>query len=146
MRLLRTFFLFALILLSGCASTTPKYPGLVEPSAGKAVVYIYRVDLLAGVDDIAPNVRINFENIGALTRNGYFRVEANPGSAQLALYKLDIGDNVFWPANKDIIVNLDMEPDNTYFVELSLNTTTISFGTTSREVALEAMPGKNLLN
>jgi hypothetical protein len=69
------------------------FPDLIEPSAGKAVVYIYRVDLIVGAVSVAPNVRVNYESIGSLMKFGYFRVEVDPGPTLVALYRLDKGDN-----------------------------------------------------
>jgi hypothetical protein len=146
MKLLHAVSIFALTLLSGCATTMEQYHGLVAPSAGKAVVYIYRIDLCAGIDEVAPNVRVNYQNIGPLTKRGYFRVEAKPGSTQLAIFKLDIGDGIFWPVDKDIVLNLDVQPNKTYFLELALNTTSISLTETSREIALQSIPGLHPLN
>lgn len=144
MKSLRTFMLLFLTLLSGCAST--QAPDLVAPSAGKAVVYIYRVDLSADTGRMVPNVRVNNAGIGPLTRRGYFRIEVNPGPAQVALYRLDKGYETFWPAAQDVIVSLELAPNSTHFVELSLNTTTFSFRETSRDTALQALSGKFLLN
>ena len=147
MKSLRTLFLFLLALLSGCATSMVQAPDLIAPSAGKAVIYVYRVDLFNSAENLAPNVRINYQNIGALTRRGYFRVEVDPGLAQVALYKFDRGEDItYWPAEQNAIVNLKLAPDSTHFVELSLNTSTYSFKETSRDAALQALPGMHPLN
>ena len=146
MESLRTFILLFLTLLSGCAGMA-QAPDLIAPRAGKAVVYIYRVDLSpADTDRMVPNVRVNDESIGPLTRRGYFRVEVDPGPAQVALYRLDRGYETFWPAAQDVIVNLELAPNSTHFVELSLSTATFSFRETSRDAALQALSGKFSLN
>ncbi len=61
-----TLLLSAFVLLTGCASNSARFPGLIAPSPGKAVVYIYRVDTIAGDVRVAPNVRINNESQGPL--------------------------------------------------------------------------------
>jgi hypothetical protein len=147
MKSLRALFLFLLALLSGCASSMAQAPDLIAPSAGKAVIYIYRVDLFTSAESLAPNVRINYENIGTLTRRGYFRVEVDPGPIQVALYKFDRGeDNTFWPAEKNSIVDLKLAPNSTHFVELSLNASAYSFGEVSRDTALKSLSGMHPLN
>ena len=151
MRSRRAFFFFAFALLLGCASGTAQFPGLIEPNAGKAVVYIYRVDLYAGYDRQAPQVRVNYESIGPLMRSGYFRVEVDPGPAQVALYRLDKGDNVwgddtFWRAAQDAIVNLKLAPNSTHFIEFTLDKFLFSFRETSRNRALQSLPNLYLIN
>ena len=125
------FFLSIFVLLMGCASSTAQFNGLVAPSPGKAVVYIYRVDLYVGAPRIAPNVRVNYESIGPLLKYSYFRVEADPGPTQVALYRLDKGDDTYWRAAQDAIVNLTLAPNSTHFVEFSLDTRIFSFRETS---------------
>jgi len=140
MRLHRVFILFAFALLVGCAGSAARFPGLVPPSAGKAVVYIYRVDLYVGGARIAPNVRVNYESIGPLTKYGYFRVEVDPGPTQVALYKLDKEDDTYWRAAQDAIVNLHLAPNSTHFVEFTLDTRIFYFRETSRDKALQSLP------
>jgi hypothetical protein len=151
MRSRRAFSLFALVLLSGCASSTAQFPGLIAPSAGKAVVYIYRVDFNVGAVRVAPHVRVNYENIGPLMRSGYFRVEVDPGPTQVALYRLDKGDtawgdDTFWRAAQDAIVNLKLAPNSTHFIEFTLDRFLFSFRETSRDRALRSLPDLYLLN
>lgn len=146
MRPRRVFILSVFVLLAGCASSATRFTGLVAPSAGKAVVYIYRVDSYVGAARQAPNVRVNYESIGPLLKYGYFRVEVNPGPTQVALYRLDKEDANYWRAAQDAIVNLKLEPNSTHFVELSLDTMLFSFRETSRAAALRALPDLRLLN
>jgi hypothetical protein len=146
MESLRTIFFSFLALLSACAGNVIQAPDLIAPSEGNAVVYIYRVDLSINLDRNVPNVRINNKSIGPLTRRGYFRVEVNPGSAQVALYKIDRGYDTFWPAAQDTIVPLMLAPNSTHFVELSLNMMNYSFKEVSRDTALRALAGTHLLN
>ena len=140
------FFLSAFALLSGCASSTAQFPGLIAPSAGKAVVYIYRVDLYVGYVSVAPNVRVNYESIGPLMKYGYIRVEVDPGPTQVALYRLDKGDDTYWRAAQDAIVNLKLAPNSTHFVQFTLDKRIFSFRETSRDTALRLLPGLRLLN
>ncbi len=146
MKLLRILFLYFLVLLSGCETDTARVPELVAPSAGKAVVYIYRVDQSADTGSMVPNVRINNESVGPLTRHGYFRVEVRPGPAHVALYVLDTGYETFWPLTQDLIVNLNVAPNSTHFVELTLNAAIVKFRETSRKTALPELSGLHLLN
>lgn len=146
MKLLHILFLFLLALLAGCASEMAKVPTLMAPSAGKAVVYVYRVDQSAETGSMVPNVRINNESIGPLTRSGYFRVEVNPGSTVVALYVLDTGYETFWPVSQNLIVNLNLVPNSTHFVELTLNAMVVNFRETSRPIALQGLTGMSLLN
>jgi hypothetical protein len=148
MRSRRAFFLSALALLSGCASSTAQFPGLIAPSAGKAVVYIYRVDLVVGAVRVAPNVRVNYENVGLLMSYGYFRIEVDPGPTQVALYRLDRGDDtdIYWPAAQDAIVNLQLAPNSTHFVMFTLDKRIFSFREISRDTALRSLPDLHLLN
>lgn len=140
----RVFLLFLLALLSGCADS--QAPNLIAPSAGKSVVFIYRIDSVIGADILAPNVRVNDASIGALTRRGYFRVEVNPGPTQVTLYTNDQGSDTFWPVAQNSVVNLKLAPNSTYFVELSLDSMTYHFRETSREKALDALADAFLLN
>lgn len=146
MKLLHILFLFFLVLLAGCATNAAKAPNLIAPSAGKAVVYVYRVDQSAETGSMVPNVRINNESIGPLTRRGYFRVEVNPGSTEVALYVLDTGYETFWPVTQNLIVNLNLTPNSTHFVELTLNASLVNFSETSRHTALQGLSGMFLLN
>lgn len=146
MKLLHILFLFFLALLAGCATETAKAPKLIAPSVGKAVVYVYRVDQSAETGSMVPNVRINNESIGPLTRSGYFRVEVNPGSTEVALYVLDTGYETFWPVTQNLIVNLRLAPNSTRFVELTLNAMVVNFKETSRPTALQGLSGMSLLN
>ncbi len=146
-KLMRSFFFLFLILLSGCAADPAHAPDVVPPSAGKAVIYIYRVDATAGTGQLAPNVRVNNRSFGSLLRRGYFRVEVDPGATQVALYSIDRGDeNTYWPASQNAIVKLTAVPDSTYFVELSLDTAIFRFTQIPRDKALEAMSGLYSLN
>jgi hypothetical protein len=147
MKLMRSFFVLFLILLSGCAADPARIPDLSGPSAGKAVIYIYRTDASADTDAYAPNVRVNNRSIGSLLRRGYFRVEVDPGTTQVALHAVDRGDeNTYWPASRSAIVDLAATAGSTYFVELSLNTMIFKFGPATRERALEGMSALYLLN
>ena len=146
MKSLRILFLVFIVLLSGCESAPAKAPALIAPSAGKAVIYVYRVDQSADTGDMVPNVRINNESIGPLTRHGYFRVEVKPGPTHVALYVLDTGYETFWPLAQDLIVNLNVAPDSTHFVELTLNAAIVNFRETSRNAALQGLSGMHLLN
>lgn len=146
MKLLRILIIFFLVLLAGCATDTAKAPKLIAPRAGKAVVYVYRVDQSADTGHLVPNLRINNESIGPLTRRGYFRVEVNPGRTQVALYVLDTGYETFWPLTENLVVILNLAPNSTHFVELTLNTTIVNFRETSRPTALQGLSGMSLLN
>lgn len=146
MKLLRILSIFFLVLLSGCATSTAQAPDLIVPSAGKAVVYVYRVDQAADTEHMVPNVRINNVSIGPLTRRGYFRVEVNPGSTQVALYVLDTGYETFWPVTQNLIVDLKLAPNSMHFVELSLNSMIVNFRETSRHTAIQRLSGMYLLN
>jgi len=150
MKLRLVFFLLAFAQLWGCASSTAQFPGLIAPSAGKAAIYIYRVDLYVSAVRVAPNVRVNAEGIGPLLRYGYFRVEEDPGLTQVALYKNDRGDDrgddTYWRAAQNAIVNLRLAPNSTHFVEFTLDKMLFSFKETSRDKALRSLPDLRLLN
>jgi hypothetical protein len=146
MKSTRVFFILAIV-LSGCASTSEPFRGLQAPSADKAVVYIYRVDSYVGGTRIAPNVRVNNDSLGPLLKYGYFRVEVNPGSAHVALYRLDKReDDTYWRAAQDAVVKLRLAPNSIHFVEFSLDKTLFSFRETSRDKALAVLPELRLLN
>lgn len=146
MRLKCALFLSAFTLLSSCASNTANFSGLIAPSTGKAVIYIYRVDLTVRHVEVAPNVRVNYESIGPLTISGYYRVEVEPGPTQVALYTLDRGRDTYWRTAKDAIVNLNLAPNSIHFVQLSLDRGFFSFREISRDVALQSLPDLYLLN
>lgn len=135
-------------MLCGCVSSSAKFPGLMAPSAGKAALYIYRVDLYVNPVRIAPNVRVNYENVGVLLKHGYFHVEVDPGPTQVALYRFDKGDDsdIYWPSAHDAVVNLNLAPNSTHFVAFTLDRPFFSFKETSRERALWLLPGLDLLN
>ncbi|MBU0620762.1 MAG: DUF2846 domain-containing protein [Gammaproteobacteria bacterium] len=143
-KLMRGFCVFFLLILSGCASEQSL---ITEPDSGKAVIYIYRTDVTADTDFLAPNVRVNGKSLGSLLRRGYLRIELAPGAAQIALFPVDRGDeNTNWPATRNAVVNLVVTADSTYFVELSLNTTLYKFSPATRERAEQAMNELHLLN
>ena len=146
MKSLHILFLYFVVLLSGCDTDTARAPDLMTPNAGKAVIYVYRVDQSADTGDMVPNVRINNESIGPLTRHGYFRVEVIPGPAHVALYVLDTGYETFWPLSQDLIVNLNVAPDTTHFIELTLNAAIVNLRETPHKAALERLVGMHLLN
>lgn len=146
MKLLHISLLYLLLLLSGCETKSSRIPDLVAPSAGRAVVYVYRIDQSANTGSMVPNVRINNESVGPLTRRGYFRVEVKPGPVHVALYVLDSGYETFWPLTQDLIVSLDATPNSTHFVELTLNAAIVDLKETSRKAALQRLSGMHLLN
>lgn len=144
-----TLLLSAFVLLTGCASNSARFPGLIAPSPGKAVVYIYRVDTLAGDVRVAPNVRINNASQGPLLIFGYFRVEVAPGPMQVALYRDDKGEwgnDTLWRATQDVVVNLRLAPNSIHFVQFSLDRIIFSFKETPRSTALQALPDLRPLN
>jgi len=148
MRSRRVFLLSVFALLLGCASSTAQFSGLAAPDQGKAVIYIYRVDLYTGNLRVAPNVRVNYQSIGTLMKFGYFRIEVDPGPTHVALYRLDRGDDsdIYWPAAKDAFVNLQLAPNSMYFIELSLDRRIFSLRETSRDTALRSLPDLYRLN
>ena len=146
MKSLRNLFLCFLLLLSGCETDAPRLPDLIAPSAGKAVIYVYRVDQSSDTGGMVPNVRINGESIGPLTRHGYFRVEVTPGPAHVALYVLDTGYETFWPLTQDLIVNLNVAPNSMHFVELTLNAAIVKLKEAPRSKALQGLVGMHMLN
>lgn len=146
MKSLRNLFLCFLLFLSGCEVETVRAPDLIAPTAGKAVVYVYRVDQSSDTGGMVPNVRINNESIGPLTRHGYFRVEVMPGPTHVALYVLDTGYETFWPLTQDLIVNFNVAPNSTHFVELTLNAAIVKLKETPRNTALHGLSGMHLLN
>ena len=147
MKLMRSLFVLLLILLSGCAADPERITDLSGPSAGKAVIYVYRTDASADTDRFAPNVRVNDRSLGSLLRRGYFRIEVDPGATQVALHAVDRGDeNTYWPASRSATVKLAVTAGSAYFVELSLNTVIFKFSPTTREKALEEMAALYLLN
>lgn len=136
----------SIMLLCGCANKTTQAPVFIGPKAGKAVVYVYRVDSSPGTDRYAPNVRVNKASIGSLTRRGYFRFELEPGNAEIALYALDREFETFWPTAQSAIVNLELAPGSMNFVELTLNPMTFTFRSATRERAQQALTGSYPLN
>ena len=149
MKLHHALVLSAFVLLTGCASDSARFPGLIAPSPGKAVVYIYRVDSVVDYVGVAPNVRVNYESKGPLLVYGYIRVEVDPGPTQVALYRNDKrewGDDTYWSATQDAIVNLTLAPNSIHFVQLSLDRIIFSFRETSRDTALRSLPDLRLLN
>jgi hypothetical protein len=79
-------------------------------------------------------------------RLGYFRVEAEPGPARVALYRVDKHDDTSWRAAQDAFVNLNLAPDKEYFVEFTLDRRIFSFKETSRGTALRSLPDLSPLN
>jgi hypothetical protein len=131
----------------GCAVEMGKQAAeIIPPKAGSAVVYIYRVDVTSEAAMMVPNVRVNYGSIGSLIRNGFFRVEADPGLTQVALYNLDRGDDTFWPASQNAVVNLNLTPNSTHFIELTVGMMNFSFRETSRETALQRIATSQALN
>jgi hypothetical protein len=70
----RVFLLqFATTFLASCATDQGGFTGVIAPPAGQAVIYVYRTDLYLSHDpSLAPDVRINNQNIGALRRADTF--------------------------------------------------------------------------
>ena len=69
----------------------------------------------------------------------------------MALYRLDKRDNtweddIYWPARQDAIVNLNLAPNSTHFVEFTLEKMLFSFRETSRDTALRSLPDLLPLN
>ncbi len=147
MNLMRSLFVFFLILLSGCVTDPVRTSDPSEPAEGKALIYIYRTDASLETDPFAPDVRVNDRRLGSLVRRGYFRVEVDPGATEVALHAVEHGDeNTSWPASRSASVKLVATAGSTYFLELSLDTTMFKFRRTDRARALAEMPTLQLLN
>ena len=143
----RLFLLLFTTFLASCATDQGGFTGSVAPPAGQAVIYVYRTDLYLSHDpSLAPDVRINNQNIGTLHRGGYFRVVMNSGPAVIALYARENNEDTFWRAMSTAVVNLKLAPNSTHFVEFTLNRNQFTFAAKPADVAQRALPQLRPLN
>jgi hypothetical protein len=85
-RLIRLLFILsAFVLISGCASTGPKYSELaptiskIPPDTGR--LYIYRTTVLGAA--VQPEIKLNGEVIGKAVPRGFVYVDKAPGTYEI---------------------------------------------------------------
>jgi hypothetical protein len=73
-------------------------------------------------------------------------VAVNSGPAVIALYARENNEDTFWRAMSTVLVNLQLAPNSTHFVEFTLNRNQFTFAAKPADVAQRALPQLRQLN
>jgi hypothetical protein len=121
----RCIALLLLVMQIGCATEKERFTGLVPPPPGRAVIYIYRVDLDYSAGSVrshlAPDIMMNGDFLEPLREGGYLRVVVYPGAVELAIPNNHRTDDARWHAAGNAVVKLNASPGSTQFVQFTLD-------------------------
>jgi hypothetical protein len=134
-------------LVGACASDNARFTEAVAPPKGRAAVYIYRNDVYIGyTNHIVPNIRVNRDLIGPLTKGGFFRVVVDPGPVEVAIFDFDWSDERGHVRSQNAVVTMQMAGDSTHFVEFALDRFFFRFSEKPASAALALLPELVRLN
>ena len=112
---MRSFHLFVLVLLVGCASppklTGPKFTELEAVSQGFSRIYLFRPDFAEKYADESPWVSIGGSRVVQLAHQGFTSVEVRPGRQEVRVQP-EGHQTELWKA----AASFNAEPDKVYFV------------------------------
>lgn len=118
-------YIFALVMLSGCAATGAPFALEQEVSKNKATIYIYRPEIAVNCC-VAPNISINNENIGQLKNGGYLSAIVSPGSITVEAVNKNVGF-------KSLKLTIDAESGQIYYLRWAAAATHTTLGFLSGE-------------
>jgi len=141
---IRILLLSLVIILQGCATTSPYCAVPHEESADAVTLVIYRPDASYGMLYSTP-MAIDNCRIRNLSNNSYLIYKLPAGNHRIAAERraLEIGGDGFvegnFKAGKTYFLHYSISPD-TYYVSSSYFTTSTDFFLVSKDQALQIMP------
>lgn len=138
-RLFKFIIFFCALYLSGCAATGPEFKNIIEPSADKSQIYIYRPwAFTAG--GVGLPIMHNGEQLPHLLHNkGYLHYLAEAGRHEIHVNANGLIDRK---------LQFDSEPGETYFVRLTVQNYFAVMGTrlslVDKDVAIKEIGGYRL--
>ena len=111
-------FLASMMLMNGCVATGDLFDQVAEPGPKEGVAYFFRQSAGYGYAS-CPKLMIDGQRAGCLRNGGFIEVPFEPGQHEIWFTYHENRD-------KDLIVNIDIEPSKTYFYEYGTYMTDLS--------------------
>lgn len=147
--------IFALLAITGCATSGIKFTKLEEAEDGKSVIYVmrpWRIHRGAATLDVL----INDEEVGKLANGGYLPIQVKPGSGAVTIAASSLAKFIGWTydpmtieydilENENVFLILDSSTD--YFIPLGyyhIAGVSIDFFELEEKQAMEVLPRLSL--